>query len=358
MPTISCCMIVKNEEKFLEQCLNSIKELVDEIIIVDTGSADKTKEIAAQFTDKIFDFQWCDDFSTARNESLKHASGDWILVLDADETISSQDHEHIKKLIATDMFLGYFLILRNYSNELNLTNYFSSKDDIYLESKICSGWKETSALRLFKNDPKLQYGGVIHESISLSNIEERKVLNSSVPIHHFGNVLKPITAEKHDFYEQLTLKKVDQDPNFFSYFELGNVYVRKENLDKALVFFQKSVEFNGAFFESLLMLGNVYLMKQEFNLAKNCYLRALKLNSKNANLYSNLALILMNEKDYNGAIDSFIQSIILNPKNAAAHYQLGKCFHLMGDNNRAYLALKNALELNPKYKDEVEFEWE
>jgi len=351
-------MIVKNEEKYLEQCLNSIKELVDEIIIVDTGSTDRTKEIAARFTNKIFDFQWCDDFAAARNESLKHATGDWILVLDADETISAQDHERIKKLIATDAFVGYFLVLRNYLNEVNLTNYFYSKDDIYLESKPYSGWKETSALRLFENKCQLMYRGVIHESISLHNLGSKKISESNIPIHHFGNVLKPITTEKHDFYEQLTLKKADQDPNFFSYFELGNVYVRKEDLDKALIFFQKSVELNSNFFEGLHMLGNVYLMKREFDLAKNCYLRALKLKSKNADLYSNLALIFINEKDYSGAIDCFIQSITLNPKNAAAHFQLGKCFHLMGDNNRAYLALKNALELNPKYKDEVEFEWE
>ena len=76
-------MITKNEEFFLEQCLNSVKDLVDEIIIVDTGSNDKTKDIARKFTDNIFDFEWCDDFSAARNESLKHATGDWILVLDA-----------------------------------------------------------------------------------------------------------------------------------------------------------------------------------------------------------------------------------------------------------------------------------
>ena len=65
MPTLSLCMIVKNEERFLEQCLNSVKGLVDEIIVVDTGSTDNTKQIAQKFTDKIFNFEWCDDFSAA-----------------------------------------------------------------------------------------------------------------------------------------------------------------------------------------------------------------------------------------------------------------------------------------------------
>ena len=82
---ISLCMIVKDEEQHLENCLNSIKELADEIIIVDTGSKDKTKEIAGKFTNKVYDFKWNDDFSEARNFSLSKATKDWILVLDADE---------------------------------------------------------------------------------------------------------------------------------------------------------------------------------------------------------------------------------------------------------------------------------
>ena len=95
---ISLCIITKNEEVFLEQCLNSVKDLVDEIIVVDTGSTDKTIEIARKFTYYIYDFKWCDDFSAARNESLKYATKDWILVLDADETISKQDHQKILQL--------------------------------------------------------------------------------------------------------------------------------------------------------------------------------------------------------------------------------------------------------------------
>ena len=89
MPTISLCMIAKNEEKYLEQCLNSVKGLADEIIIVDTGSTDRTKEMAKNFNARIFDFKWIGDFSAARNESIRHAAKEWILVMDADEVILS-----------------------------------------------------------------------------------------------------------------------------------------------------------------------------------------------------------------------------------------------------------------------------
>ncbi|MDE5995713.1 MAG: glycosyltransferase family 2 protein, partial [Eubacterium sp.] len=91
MATISLCMIVKNEEKVLARCLESIKNAVDEIIIADTGSTDNTKEIAKKYTDKIYDFEWVDDFSKARNFSFSKASKDYIMWLDADDIISKEN---------------------------------------------------------------------------------------------------------------------------------------------------------------------------------------------------------------------------------------------------------------------------
>ena len=118
MSTISLCMITKNEERYLEQCLNSVKEIVDEIIIVDTGSTDKTKEIAKKFKAKIIDFKWIDDFSAARNESLKHAAKDWILVLDADEVIEKNDFKKIKNAVenSENDLAGFQLEQRSYLN--------------------------------------------------------------------------------------------------------------------------------------------------------------------------------------------------------------------------------------------------
>lgn len=91
MYSISLCMIVKNEEDVIDRCLSSVFDLVDEIIIVDTGSSDKTKEIAEKYTDKIYDFLWIDDFSAARNYSFSKATKDYIMWLDADDVLSEQD---------------------------------------------------------------------------------------------------------------------------------------------------------------------------------------------------------------------------------------------------------------------------
>src|SRR3989338_2192906 len=115
-PWLSLCMIVRDEEQFLEDCLRSVQGLADEIIIVDTGSKDKTKEIAARYTPAIFDLPWQDDFALARNESLKRATGDWILVLDADEVLSPEDHATILEVCNEWDVAGFRLLTCNYSN--------------------------------------------------------------------------------------------------------------------------------------------------------------------------------------------------------------------------------------------------
>ncbi|MFD1778251.1 glycosyltransferase [Fredinandcohnia salidurans] len=98
MITISLCMIVKNEEATLWNCLNSVKDIADEIIIVDTGSTDRSKEIAQEFTDKIYDFEWIGDFAPARNYSFSHAKKDYILWLDADDVLFEEDQKKLLEL--------------------------------------------------------------------------------------------------------------------------------------------------------------------------------------------------------------------------------------------------------------------
>src|SRR6478736_8097581 len=96
-------MIVRDEEQNLEACLAPIADLFDEIVIVDTGSTDGTKEIARRFTPHVHDFPWCDDFSAARNESLKYATGDWIFWLDADDRLSPENVARLSNLLDQEL---------------------------------------------------------------------------------------------------------------------------------------------------------------------------------------------------------------------------------------------------------------
>lgn len=118
MKTISLCMIVKNEEAILDRCLSSIKGIVDEIIIVDTGSNDNTKNIACKYTDKVFDFEWVQDFSKARNYSFSNATKDYIIWLDADDVILEEDYiklENLKKDM--DGTVDIYMLNYNYSQD-------------------------------------------------------------------------------------------------------------------------------------------------------------------------------------------------------------------------------------------------
>ena len=98
MITISLCMIVKNEERILARCLDSLKGIAEEIIIVDTGSTDRTKEIAARYTDHIYDFTWVDDFSAARNFAFSKATKEYIYSADADEVLDEENRQRFLQL--------------------------------------------------------------------------------------------------------------------------------------------------------------------------------------------------------------------------------------------------------------------
>ncbi|PIO06820.1 glycosyltransferase family 2 protein, partial [Candidatus Woesearchaeota archaeon CG08_land_8_20_14_0_20_43_7] len=182
MSTISLCMIVKDEEKHLKDCLDSVKGLVDEIIIVDTGSTDDTKNIAKRSNAKVFDFKWCDDFSKARNESLRHATKEWILVLDADEIIDKDDHDKIKRLIDTDevafAFDQWSYIDQKEPKAKKNTNRFSHP--FYISHR---------PVRLFRNNLGIRFMNRVHELVEHSLKEHNlKEVKTNIIIHHFGSL--------------------------------------------------------------------------------------------------------------------------------------------------------------------------
>ena len=165
MITISLCMIVKNEERVLARCLDSVADLVDEIIIVDTGSTDRTKEIAAGYTDKLYDFQWIDDFSAARNFAFSKANMEYIYSADADEVLSEENRERFRILKAT-LLPEIELVQMKYGNQLQFGTVYN--------------YDEEYRPKLFKRKRDFVWEEPIHETVRLEPI----VYDSEIVITH------------------------------------------------------------------------------------------------------------------------------------------------------------------------------
>lgn len=146
-PRLSVCLIVKNEERFIERCLTSVRDLATQIVVVDTGSTDQTVAIARRHGAEIHTFAWCDDFSAARNSALQHVTGDWVLSLDADEELPVESHEALRRLLADESVLGWRLPLFDVGRE---------------------GEGNSFVPRLFRNAPGLFWIGRVHEQVFYS----------------------------------------------------------------------------------------------------------------------------------------------------------------------------------------------
>src|SRR3989338_5098751 len=185
---ISLCILTKNSERMIEQCICSVAPIISEVIVVDTGSSDNTKKIAEKLGAKIYDYKWDENFSNAKNFLKSKASKDWILLLDQDEAISSQDFDKIKEMVKDERYLGYYLIQRNYVRGIGHVGWVSCKKDKYKESKISEGFVPRKMLRLFKNDLRIRFTGAVHESViqSIEEIGMGLIGNSDIVIHHYG----------------------------------------------------------------------------------------------------------------------------------------------------------------------------
>ena len=165
MITISLCMIVKNEEKILARCLDSVAMLADEIIIVDTGSTDATKEIAGRYTEHVYDFQWIDDFSAARNFAFTKASLEYIYSADADEVLSAENREKFRLLKET-LLPEIEIVQMKYANQLQFGTVYN--------------FDEEYRPKLFKRKRDFVWEAPIHETVRLTPV----IYDSDIVITH------------------------------------------------------------------------------------------------------------------------------------------------------------------------------
>lgn len=164
--TVSACMIVKNEEELLPRCLSSIVDVVDEIVLVDTGSTDRTVEIAEEFGCKIYHFPWTGDFSAARNESLRHATKDWVFIIDADEEFPPQELHKLRVVTNQQQLDIISITCLNKSLETGQVTSF------------------LPSVRFFRRELDLRYFGIVHNRLDIP--KDRQVLRADIDLYHYG----------------------------------------------------------------------------------------------------------------------------------------------------------------------------
>jgi Glycosyltransferases involved in cell wall biogenesis len=324
MITISLCMIVKNEELVLNNALSSIKDIVDEIIIVDTGSTDKTKEIAEKFTDKIFDFEWCDDFSKARNYSFSKATCDYCMWLDADDILLPEDQEKLKQL-KNDLDPSVSAVMMRYHTSFDKQG-----------NPTFTYYRE----RLLRRKDNFKWAGFIHEAISVSG----KIEYSEVAIKH-NKIGSSDPKRNLKIFEKKIAEGVDLNPREIFYYSRELYYNKryhdaitefrrflntkqgwKENCISAYQFIAYCYDEIGNKEEAIKQLLFSFLIdnpRAEICCDLGKYF--LELNAYNQSIYWYKLATTCPRDDTNGAF------VLLDCYNYIPYIQLCVCYYALGD---------------------------
>lgn len=341
---LSLCMIVKDEEEALPQCLKSVQGVVDEMVVVDTGSTDRTVEVARQYGTRVYSFTWNHDFAAARNESLQYASGEWILVLDADEVLEPGMGLCLKQAIEQKDTLVVTLLRREVGNHPN-----------------------SLISRVFRNRPDIRFSRPYHELIDDSVTD---ILNREP---HWQVVELPGVAIAHTGYETNTIarrRKQDRARTAMEHYlathpddayicnKLGALYLDCGNFSQGIRLLEHGLASSpvepSVLYELHYHLGSAYNQLQATTQAEHHYRLAteqpisprLKLGA-----YTNWGSLRQEQGDPIGATALFQQAVTIDPTFAIGQFNLGLALKATGDLAGAIAHYQQAIALNPGYAD-------
>lgn len=339
MITISLCMIVKNEEQTLERCLTSVKDMIDEVIIVDTGSTDRTKELAAKWTAKVFDFPWSNDFAAARNYSFAQATMDYILWLDADDLLLPGDLEkliHLKENLDPSVD----------AVSMDYACAFDDRGSLILSVR---------RYRLLRREKKFKWNGIVHEDLAVNGISydsdivvthrqihpqsdrnlriyenllaSGKTLGTRDLLHYATELYQSRDYEKAiEYYLKfIRAKEASIEQKIQASIQLSYCYHHIGNQERELQYIFKSFEYDVPHPESCCQVGHFFLENKQITQAIFWY---------------KLATEVPVQKNNWGVINHASRTWL-------PHMQLGLCYHQLGDQKRAYHHTKIALTYNP-----------
>ena len=304
--SVSLCMIVKNEGKSLPRCLASLKPIVDEIIICDTGSTDVTRDIAEAFGARIVGHVWSGDFSAARNRSLVEASGAWILVMDADEIVSPLDYDNFRALVreARDAGIACSITTRNYTNKL--VEKWQDHDGRYPAEEAGRGWMPSDKVRMFPNNPEIRFENALHEMVepALDRLQISYPLASSIVVHHYGYLDNDRQETKKTLYYDIGVKKLrESGESPKAIVELAIQAAGIERYQEAIDLWQRALAYNSESPLAWFNIGYAYLCLGRYDEAFDATKRALDLQRDYREARANLALIETLRGRHQAALD-------------------------------------------------------
>lgn len=350
---ISACIIVHNEQKELPHCLASIRQIVDEIIVVDTGSTDRSKAIAKSYHAKVYDYEWSNDFAAARNFSLEKASGEWILYIDADERIDAAEAIILREVIEEEglRLFGFKVV-----------NYFGDLPVQYEHANLVVQY------RLFRKQG-VQFSNAIHEQLSFSSpMEAGQFRMLPVTIYHFGYLNHHI-EEKDKLNRNIAIllsEKVKDSSNPWTDYHIANALYQLNEKVKAYEFINMAI--TGFIVRKKIPPSLLYRLKymialdvQQLDGAGRSIDIALQLHPEYVDLYYYKGLILKQLGDDAAAIVAFDHALALGEIHLQhltqvgagsflAAYEKGECLERTSQQMSALRAYEQALSLHPNFK--------
>ncbi|MBE3584410.1 MAG: glycosyltransferase [Limnochordaceae bacterium] len=348
---LSACLIVKNEEQFLPECLASLRGIADEVVLVDTGSTDHTVEIAQAAGARVVHEEWRNDFSAARNRSLQEATGEWILVIDADERLQPGQAERLRQLLTEGQADAYQLLIVNFPDD----------EDARATSH---------RIGLFRNRREYRYEGLVHEQIGPSILKGGgKIVTCSLKLDHLGYDVKVRIAKgKESRNVGLIQRALKQDPgNPFMRYNLAQEHYTAGRFEEAVVQFRRCLWLAPA---DKVSYGSIAVYRMVDSLARlKRWEEALRLCDQYEGLmpdYTDLkfldGVVALNAGDMQRALLSLLKAVGQGESPAEkyelvhagsgsykAWWYLGQVYERGGQDAKALAAYTGALAADVKY---------
>jgi glycosyltransferase involved in cell wall biosynthesis len=380
-------MITKNEAENIERCLNSVNGLVDQVIVVDTGSTDGTYETAMHCGAEVYHSEWEDDFSKARNASLRQAKADWVLILDADEEIAQKDKEKIRAHLRRKKVSGYLVMTCNYSNEPGGLNWVPLSPDEQGTWRGARGWYPSWKVRLLRNRRNYLFEGRVHEIIDDSiRCRGGVIKNARFCVRHYGWLDHGKKLHKQKHYLEIAEKVFRQDaedpkalymlglhycrdkkmyhqgmwclersaairPKVETFLALVDFHKELGDINAAISYGLKAVSLVPDYAVSYTNLGDLYLRIERFQSARDCFRNAIKngLRLPNAHCGLGAALAAMNETE--AAENEFKLALSMSFDYLPALQGLSSLYARSGRRHEAIAVYKKISEMMPKAID-------